>query len=55
MKNTMPTMSEAAAYEFLRRALFIGGETLSNFHETEAADNILFYAIEKGESNDAQN
>ena len=51
----MPTRSEAAAYVFLRRALFIGGETLSNFHETEAADNILFYAIEKGESNDAQN
>ena len=55
MKNTMPTMSEAAAYEFLRRALFIGGETLANFHETEASDNILFYAIENGESNNAQN
>lgn len=51
----MPTMSEAAAYEFLRRALFIGGETLAKFHETEAADNILFYAIEKGEPNNAQN
>lgn len=43
-------MSIEAAFEFLRRALCAGGETINNFHTTEAADVILQWAESTGKS-----
>ena len=43
-------MSIEAAFEFLRRALVLGGETLNNFHNTEASDVILQWAESTGGS-----
>ena len=43
-------MSLEAAFEFLRRALALGGETLNNFHTTEAADVIFQWAESTGNS-----
>lgn len=43
-------MSLDAAFEFLRRALCAGGETINNFHNTEAADVILEWAESTGNS-----
>ena len=43
-------MSLEAAFEFLRRALDLGGETMNNFHNTAAADVILQWAESTGGS-----
>ena len=43
-------MSLEAAFEFLRRALVIGGEAINNFHTTEAANVILQWAESTGGS-----
>ena len=43
-------MSLEAAFEFLRRALVLGGETLNNFHTTEASDVILQWSESTGNS-----
>lgn len=41
-------MTLDAAFEFLRRALYTGGDTLANFHKTEAADVIEQWALSTG-------
>ena len=43
-------MSVEAAFEFLRRALVIGGEAINNFHTTEASNVILQWAESTGNS-----